>query len=64
MGNGIAHSLAAGGFEVVLVDAVPQALERGMATIEKHLRAGVERGKITPGARAGNSGKAFILNHA
>ena len=48
MGNGIAHSLAAGGFEVVLVDAVPQALERGMATIEKHLRAGVERGKITP----------------
>ncbi len=48
MGNGIAHSLAAGGFEVVLVDALPQALERGMATIEKNLRAGVDRGKTTP----------------
>ena len=48
MGNGIAHSLAAGGFEVVLVDTVRQALERGMATIEKNLLAGVERGKVTP----------------
>lgn len=47
MGNGIAHSLAAGGFNVVLVDALPAALERAVGGIEKNLQAGVKRGKLT-----------------
>jgi 3-hydroxybutyryl-CoA dehydrogenase len=47
MGNGIAHSLAFGGYSVLLIDTVPQALERGLVTIEKNLATGVERGKIT-----------------
>jgi 3-hydroxybutyryl-CoA dehydrogenase len=46
MGNGIAHSLAAGGCDVVLIDAIESALMRGMQEIEKNLAAGVERGKI------------------
>ena len=47
MGNGIAHSLASGGFEVTLVDAQPEALRRGLATIEANLRTGVERAKLS-----------------
>jgi 3-hydroxybutyryl-CoA dehydrogenase len=47
MGNGIAHSLAAGGFDVVLVDALPAALDRAVAGIEKNLAAGVKRGKLS-----------------
>ncbi len=46
MGIGIAHSLATGGFEVVLVDALPAALERALGAIEKNLQGGVQRGKL------------------
>jgi 3-hydroxybutyryl-CoA dehydrogenase len=48
MGNGIAHSLAVAGFSVTLIDAAREGLTRGMATISANLRAGVERGKLTP----------------
>jgi len=47
MGNGIAQSLASGGFDVVLIDAQAQALERGVGLIEANLRKGVERGKLS-----------------
>ena len=47
MGNGIAHSLALGGFDVVLIDSLEAALERGVAQIETNLSAGVLRGKVT-----------------
>jgi 3-hydroxybutyryl-CoA dehydrogenase len=47
MGNGIAHSLATGGFNVVLIDSSDAALRRGMEQIEKNLAAGVTRGKLT-----------------
>jgi len=47
MGNGIAHSLAAGGFDVVLIDAQPAALERARQHIQKNLRESVSRGKIS-----------------
>lgn len=47
MGNGIAHSLALGGFTVTLVDAAQEGLARGLAAIDANLRASVERGKIT-----------------
>lgn len=47
MGNGIAHSLAVGGYEVVMIDAAEAALGRGLETIERNLAQGVQRGKIT-----------------
>src|SRR5450755_99994 len=47
MGNGIAHSLAAGGFEVRLIDASADAVAAGLSRIEKNLAIGVERGKLT-----------------
>lgn len=47
MGIGIAQSLATGGFEVVLVDAIPAALERAMGAIDENLKAAVQRGKLS-----------------
>lgn len=47
MGNGIAHSLAVGGFSVTLIDTSEPALRRGVEQIEKNLTAGVARGKIS-----------------
>src|SRR5579864_7742732 len=47
MGNGIAHSLAAGGFSVVLIDSLTDALARARSRIEKNLHDGVARGKLT-----------------
>jgi len=47
MGNGIAHSLALGGFDVALIDSSPRALRRGIERIEENLRRGVERKKLT-----------------
>jgi 3-hydroxybutyryl-CoA dehydrogenase len=46
MGIGIAQSLAVGGFEVVLVDAMPSALDRALGSIEENLATGVQRGKL------------------
>ncbi|HLW37644.1 MAG TPA: FAD-dependent oxidoreductase [Candidatus Eremiobacteraceae bacterium] len=48
MGNGIAHSLAVSGFEVLLIDSAPDALERARGRIEKNIQEGVTRGKSTP----------------
>ena len=50
MGNGIAHSLAVGGYEVALIDASSAALARGIEAIEKNLAAGVTRGKLDEAA--------------
>ncbi len=47
MGNGIAHSLAAGGFRVQLIDAAPDAISAGLARIEENLAGGIARGKTT-----------------
>lgn len=47
MGNGIAHSLAAGGFDVRLIDASAEAAAAGLTRIEQNLAVGVERGKLT-----------------
>lgn len=53
MGIGIAQSLATGGFEVALVDAMPAALERAMRAIDENINAAVQRGKLSEGqARA------------
>ncbi|MBC5824006.1 MAG: 3-hydroxyacyl-CoA dehydrogenase [Candidatus Eremiobacteraeota bacterium] len=52
MGNGIAHSLAVGGYRVILIDAAERALARGRQTIEENLQRAVERGKLDQSAAA------------
>ncbi|MEA2237789.1 MAG: 3-hydroxybutyryl-CoA dehydrogenase [Thermoanaerobaculia bacterium] len=47
MGNGIAHTAAASGFDVTLVDVAEAFLERGMSTISSNLQRGVDKGKLT-----------------
>ncbi len=52
MGNGIAQVIAAGGFQVRLLDVSEAALAKGMATIERNLDRLATRGKIAAGDRA------------
>ncbi len=47
MGNGIAQTAAVSGFEVTLMDVVPEQLERAKATIDKSTAKLVEKGVIT-----------------
>jgi 3-hydroxybutyryl-CoA dehydrogenase len=51
MGHGIAQVAAHAGYEVVLVDAAPDALERGMAQIGKGLGRLVDKGKLAAAER-------------
>jgi 3-hydroxybutyryl-CoA dehydrogenase len=51
MGHGIAQVAAQSGYEVILVDVVPDALARGIAHIGKGLGRLVEKGKLTAEAR-------------
>jgi 3-hydroxybutyryl-CoA dehydrogenase len=52
MGRGIAYLSAVAGYDTVLFDADPAALEGAKAAIESILRKGIEKGKITDGAAA------------
>ena len=47
MGNGIAHTAAASGFDVSLVDVSETILERAISTITANLQRGVDKGKMT-----------------
>ncbi len=47
MGNGIAQVFAQYGYEVVVQDIAPKALDKARATIEKSLAKFVEKGKLT-----------------
>jgi len=51
MGHGIAQVAAQSGYDVVLADVAPQALERGLAQIGKSLDKLVGKGKLTPEQR-------------
>jgi 3-hydroxybutyryl-CoA dehydrogenase len=55
MGNGIAHVFAQSGFDVVMIDVAPAALEKGRDTIAKNLDRQVKKGTIA------DSDKAAIL---
>ncbi|MCB9764823.1 MAG: 3-hydroxyacyl-CoA dehydrogenase family protein [Alphaproteobacteria bacterium] len=46
MGHGIAHAAALGGFEVALFDISEEVLDRALASIQRDLAKGVERGKV------------------
>ncbi len=47
MGNGIAHTYAQFGYEVILCDVFEAALDKGLATIKKNLDRQVKKEKIT-----------------
>jgi 3-hydroxybutyryl-CoA dehydrogenase len=47
MGNGIAHTAAASGFDVSLVDVSESILQRAVSTITSNLQRGVDKGKMT-----------------
>ena len=47
MGNGIAHTAAASGFPVTLVDIDEAILQRALSTITANLQRGVDKGKMT-----------------
>ena len=47
MGNGIAHTAAAAGLDVTLVDINDELLQKAMSTIAANLQRGVDRGKMT-----------------
>jgi 3-hydroxybutyryl-CoA dehydrogenase len=51
MGNGIAHTAAASGFDVSLVDVSDSILQRAVSTITANLQRGVDKGKMTPEER-------------
>ncbi len=50
MGAGIAQLACLSGAQTLLHDPVPEALERGVRSIERHLARGVERGRIDQAA--------------
>src|SRR5215470_6670143 len=52
MGSGIAQVSAQAGFATVVREISPNALEKGMGSIQKFLKGGVEKGKLTAEAMA------------
>jgi 3-hydroxybutyryl-CoA dehydrogenase len=52
MGNGIAHTAAASGFDVTLIDVAEEFVQRGMSTIATNLQRGVDKGKMTADEKA------------
>jgi 3-hydroxybutyryl-CoA dehydrogenase len=57
MGNGIAHVAALAGKSVALLDVVPEAVARGLRTIEKNLSRQADKGKISKEAAAAAFGR-------
>jgi 3-hydroxybutyryl-CoA dehydrogenase len=51
MGNGIAQTCAAAGFDVVLMEVADAPLQKGMASIAKSLSKFVEKGKLSASDR-------------
>ena len=47
MGNGIAHVAAQAGFDVVMQDIEQRFVDKGLATIDKNLQRGVDKGRIS-----------------
>jgi 3-hydroxybutyryl-CoA dehydrogenase len=47
MGNGIAHTAAASGFDVTLLEVSEELSQRALSTISANLQRGVDKGKMT-----------------
>ena len=52
MGSGIAQVAAMSGLDVIMMDIKDEFVQRGMATIERFLSKGVEKGKLSPEDKA------------
>jgi len=48
MGSGIAQVSASAGFPTVVCEVSPEVLAKGLASIQKFLQGGVEKGKVPP----------------
>ncbi len=57
MGNGIAQVFAQAGYQVTMIDIVPEAIDKGIATIERSLGKFVEKGKISAEQKAAILGR-------
>lgn len=57
MGNGIAHAGVVSGFKVMLVDAFPAALEKGLTNIEKNMDRQVSKGNLTADEKTAAMGR-------
>ncbi len=57
MGNGIAHTAAATGFDVTLIDVNDEILQRALSTITSNLQRGVDKGKMTADERDATLGR-------
>src|SRR5437867_2395911 len=57
MGNGIAHTAALHGRNVILNDIEAPLLERAMRTIDQNLKRGVEKGRMTADEKAAVLGR-------
>jgi len=64
MGSGIAQVCAMTGAEVVLVDAVPAQLEKGVATVKKSLERLLKKEKITAAALEAAMGRIHPMSDA
>ena len=60
MGSGIAQVAATFGHAVVLYDADEAAVERALGFIGKTLARSVEKGKLTPEKKSGDTGPASV----
>ncbi len=52
MGNGIAQVFAQAGYDVTMIDVVPDALDKGISAIERSLGKFVDKGRITAEQKA------------
>ena len=57
MGNGIAHVFAQAGFNVLMQDISEAFAAKGVATIDKNLQRGVDKGKLTSDDKAAVLGR-------
>ena len=61
MGRGIAYLAAVAGYDTVLFDADPQALDGARASIDSILRKGVEKGKLAASAAGDAIGRLQLV---
>jgi 3-hydroxybutyryl-CoA dehydrogenase len=57
MGNGIAHTAAASGLSVTLIDVEQPILDRAMQTISANLQRGVDKGKVSAADKQSTLGR-------
>ena len=57
MGNGIAHVSAVAGLDVVMHDVKQDFVDRGVATIDKNLQRGVDKGRMSEEDKAATLGR-------